>query len=189
MKRTRLFVVVGCVAGAVALAACGGSSKSSSSSSSASSSGSGSSSKSGAEVTCASLSDSFAQALLGGAIEAPKPASMPSTGCSWYLDTKDLSVQGITVLNSKPNVFDGGKRAQSNPQVQDMFAYESLSGVGDDAYYQTPKSVDENALTGGTILLVKQGSQVYNVSVRKKGSTVEQIKALEKQVAQELLKG
>lgn len=189
MKRTRLSVVVGCVVIAVAVAACGGSSKSSSSSSSASSSGSGSNSKSGAEVTCTSLSTEFAQSLLGGPIEEPKPASMPSTGCSWYLDTNDLSVQGITVLNAEKNVFDGGRRAQSNSQVQEMFTFENLSGVGDDAYYQTPKSGDENALTGGTILLVKQGSQVYNVSVRKKGSTVEQIKALEKQVAQELLKG
>ncbi|MFZ4515142.1 MAG: hypothetical protein ACOYN3_02430 [Acidimicrobiia bacterium] len=189
MRRARFGVGCCVVVAAVGLAACGGSGKSSSSDGQAANTSNSANAANGKDITCSSLNTTAAQAIVGGPIDEPKPASTPSTGCSWYLKTDDLSVHGITALNTSTVVFDGTKRAQASADVQKMFTYESVSGIGDDAFFQMPATPPKSSLVAQAILLVKQGNHAYNISVTKKGASLDEIKAMEKQAARELLQG
>jgi hypothetical protein len=166
----------------VVLAACGGDTSKGSAEGPSESSG-----KRGAEVTCASLSKEEAERILGGPIDAPSPASAPSTGCSWNLANTGLSVQGITALNQQPFIFDGTQTARRTGQVDGLFTFEDVSGVGDAAFYQTNKQQSSSSLVALTILQVKQGDRSYNISVIKKGASLDEIKRLELEAAQAIL--
>ena len=97
--------------------------------------------------------------------------------------------QVVKPLTVQPAIFDGGVRAKSSPAAQAAFTYEDVSGLGDVAYYQTAKGVDPASMGANPILLVRKGNSGYNISVRLKGDSPDQIKAIEKQVAEQVLKG
>lgn len=183
----RRVMVAGVLAVGLILAACGGGGSSKDSDSTSGGSGS-SSGKSGPEITCSSISKETAEQILGGPIDAPSPSSAPSSGCSWYLATNDLSVNGITALNTEVFVFDGTQAARKNPEVQQMFTFEDVQGLGDAAYYQMQATEPKGSLVAPAILLVKQGDRAYNISVTKKGASLAEIKSMERQAAEAILK-
>ena len=180
-------ILIAAAALAVGAAACGGTSKSSSSSGGVTTSAARSSKSGPPPASCTSISEAFAQQIVGGPIDPPSSATAPSTGCLWF--RSDKLAEGITVLDVSPTIFDGGLKAKRSGVAQAAFTYEDVSGLGDVAYFQTPKGADTSTLGGNPILLVRKGDSGYNISVRLKGQTAEQLQALEKQVAEQILKG
>jgi hypothetical protein len=174
------------------LAACGSSSHStttasvgaSASTTTSAAGGSGNSSGAGAGSAkanpCSLLTRDEATAALGEQTDAGKPTDGPVPGCIFpatngahLADAVQLQVQDIFV-------FDGTLQAKDNPQVASSFTFETVSGLGDQAFFQIPAATG----TAVSILLAfkKKGVAIY-VSVDNRNLSVDQIKAADRQLA------
>jgi hypothetical protein len=173
------------------LAACGSSSHPSSSATapSGSSSGSGASSTtvSGASASnakadpCSLLTQAEATAALGEAVDPGKKSDAPVPGCIWGATNGAHVADAVQVQIQDVAVFDGTVKSESDPQVSSTFSFETVSGLGDQAFFQIPKA------TGGAVAILlgfKKGGVAVYVSVNNQNLSTDQIKAADNKLAE-----
>jgi len=140
---------------------------------------SGSSSAGGgtpANDACSLLTQAQVSAVLGVAVGAgqrvvPNGPKM----CGWSeAGGSTLTRKKVVFTISNTNAFTRGKTPFTG------ITKTPVSGIGDDAYYVTASGL-------GTTLNVKKGNAAFSISVHGSGFSVDQIKAMEKTLAQHVL--
>jgi hypothetical protein len=130
---------------------------------------------------CSLLARARVSAVLGVSVSAGQripPAGPEICGWSQPSDTNHTGKRVmLTVFGSMGKLTPADRFANGKTPVQGI-TKTPVSGIGDDAYYITTPGF-------GTALNVKKGSSVFQIRVY--GFSVDQIKAVEKTLAQDVL--
>jgi hypothetical protein len=178
--KTRLYASVLTTAAVLSLAACG-SSKSSDASSSSDNAKTATSVSLDGVKPCELVTQAEAEAAFGGKLKAGNATNDLTPACIFGGDGGAFS-DNVQIQAQQPYVFDGTKASADTKTVQDTFTIESVSGIGDDAFYQSTKA--QSDVLGLTMLAFKKKNVAIYVSISKKGASLEQIKSGEKQLAE-----
>jgi hypothetical protein len=166
-----------------ASAATGSSSGSSSDTVGSAGSGSGGSAANATADPCSLLTQSEATAALGEAADPAKKTDGPVPGCIWGATNGAHVADAVQVQIQDVAVFDGTVKSESDPQVTSTFSFETVNGLGDQAFFQIPKT------TGGPVAILlgfKKGGVAVYVSVNNQDLSTDQVKAAENTLAQEV---
>jgi hypothetical protein len=133
------------------------------------------------EDACAVLSQAQVSAALGVPVDAGKQIGPSSALCGWKKQPNDRSHTGKRVMLSLYRTLgksSPAERFENGKIPMQGITKTPVSGVGDDAYY-----IDTPGL--GIGLNVKKGASFFQVRVY--GFPADQIRAIEKTLAQEVL--
>jgi hypothetical protein len=126
---------------------------------------------------CAFLAQAQVSAVLGvsmGAGQRVVPSSPRE--CGWAEPGgPTITSKRVVATISTVKAFTIGKTPVTS------ITKTPVSGIGDDAYYVTAGGL-------GTTLNVKKGSAAFSISVKGSAFKVDQVKAMEKTLAQDILK-
>ena len=187
MLRSRLAAVA--VLPALLVAACGSGSHSTTTattgaggaaSTAATNGGSGGGAAKARANPCSLLTTAEAAAALGEQTDPGKPTDGPVPGCIWPATNGAHLADAVQLQVQDTFVFDGTLQSKDNPQVAAAYTFETVSGLGDQAFFQIPKATG----TAQTILLgfKKDGVAIY-VSVDNRNLSTDQLKAADQQLA------
>ena len=173
------------------LAACGSSSHSTTSASTASgstapsagnsnASGSGGGAGKAKADPCSLLTKDEATAALSEQTDPGKTTDGPVPGCIYPATNGAHLTDAVQLQVQDTLVFDGTLKAKDNPQVASAYTFETVSGIGDQAFFQIPTTTG----TAAAILLAfkKHGVAIY-VSISNQNLSADQIKTADRQLA------
>lgn len=129
-----------------------------------------------ANDACSLLTQAQVGAVLGVSVGAGKLIAVTNPRmCGWSVPgSPNLSGKKVVLTISTMTAFTQGKTPIPG------ITKTPVSGIGDDAYYVTASGL-------GTTLNVRKESAAFSISVKGSGFSVEQIKAMEKTLAKEVL--
>lgn len=125
---------------------------------------------------CALLTQAEISSVLGTSFEAGQRVVPSNTDlCKWSEPGDPMkTTKRVLVSIRTPDQYTTGKTPL--PGVTKT----PVSGIGDDAFYTTAGAL-------GTTLSVEKGTKAFNISIHGQGFSVDQIKAMEKTLAQDVL--